>query len=76
MWQKGTIELNGVAYLYEAKVFDNGSDFGINKGRISKLNIRVGAEWLLNYDRGWDIRPDESNADLMNVYHQILEKFA
>lgn len=46
----------------QAKIFDEGSRFGINNGRISKLHIsRKGAEGLglrdacYNYDRGADV---------------------
>jgi hypothetical protein len=46
----------------EMKVFASGSVFGINNGRISKLSIWHGKgkkiTTLVNYDRGWDIRPD------------------
>lgn len=52
-----------------AKVFREGSDFGINNGRISKLQVcDVSQEhWgfeqcYVNYDRGWDIRPNDPEA--------------
>ncbi len=76
MWEKGSIEINCVVYDWSAKVFDDGSLFGINGGRISKLQIKQSDNILVNYDRGWDIKPDEKDKDLMNVYQQILEKFA
>ena len=54
-WQEGT--LNG--YWYQAKVFEVGSQYGINGGRISKLAICKGDKWdvtkcVYNYDRGLD----------------------
>ncbi len=76
MWVKGTIELNCVVYDYQAKVYAEGSQFGINNGRISKLQVRQGDNILINYDRGWDIEPDKSDKDLMKVYQQILDKYA
>ena len=54
MWSKGII--NG--YEYWVKHFDEGSEFGINGGRISNLAIRdQQGRWLVNYDRGWDQHP-------------------
>lgn len=36
---------------FEAKIYTEPSDFGINNGHVSKLWI----EGIVNYDRGWDI---------------------
>ena len=66
MWESGSFEINGVKYKYEAKVYDVGSKYGINNGRISKLKVvnDIGPNswtWdntVINYDRGWDIRPE------------------
>lgn len=54
-------------YIWEAKVYDEGSEFGINGGRVSKLSIRLenanGTHTTVcNYDRGWDIEPTDDNA--------------
>lgn len=62
-WKKGRIVLplkNGgeAEYRYEAVVFDEGSKYGINGGRVSKLYMcDEGNKCLCNYDRGWDIEP-------------------
>lgn len=61
MWESGSFEINGVKYKYEAKVYDVGSKYGINNGRISKLKVvnDIGPNswtWdntVINYDRGW-----------------------
>jgi hypothetical protein len=62
-WVIGTA---GDDYEFSAKLFDSGSDYGINGGRVSKLSIRgVSAKYddapyngtIVNYDRGWDIHP-------------------
>ena len=55
MWTNGTI--NG--FDYAVKHFQEGSRFGINNGRISKLCIGKDGKTYGNYDRGWDIRPTE-----------------
>jgi hypothetical protein len=63
-----------VGYKYWVKHFEEGSEFGIDGGKISKLTIRKVGESrdLCNYDRGWDIEPaDEVKA----VYAIILEKY-
>ena len=65
MWKQGSINVYGVNFLYDAKVYDIGSELGINGGRISKLQVvkDVGENswsWdntIINYDRGWDIKP-------------------
>ena len=58
-------------YTYEAKVYDNGSKFGINNGRVSKMTMYdKNDNWVMNYDRGWDIEPDE---DVVDCYANIME---
>lgn len=42
----------------------NGSEWGIDGGRISKLEIKRGDEIICRYDRGWDIQPADENAQL------------
>jgi hypothetical protein len=72
-WIKGKAETeNGTTYTFYAKIFDEGSEYGINQGKISKLEIRLGGETIVNYDRGWDIRPTK---EVRPVYKHILEKF-
>ena len=62
MWKSGLLNIDGVVYEWDAKVFDEGSRFGIDGGRVSKLEIRTydkheKPKLICNYDRGWDIRP-------------------
>ena len=69
MWSKGII--NG--YEYWVKHFDEGSEFGINGGRISKLAIRdQQGRWLVNYDRGWDQRPTK---EVKPIYDKHIEMY-
>jgi hypothetical protein len=56
MWYNGILE----GYWWEAKVFDRGSVYGINDGRVSKLSICKGDQWdhdqcVYNHDRGLDL---------------------
>lgn len=63
MWKDGTE--NG--YYWQIKVFEKGSEFGIDGGKISKLFIRDSDRNVLaNYDRGWDIEPSEEIAPLID----------
>ena len=69
MWSKGII--NG--YEYWVKHFDEGSEFGINGGRISKLAIRdQQGRWLVNYDRDWDQRPTK---EVKPIYDKLIEMY-
>lgn len=57
MWRFGELMLDGEAYDYSAKVYDLGSIYGIDGGRISKLDIthrRTGTR-MVHYEREWVI---------------------
>ena len=58
MWSNGSIEIEGTEIQYWVKHFDEGSEFGIDGGRISKLECRADGRTILNYDRGWDMEPE------------------
>ncbi len=80
LWKEGTIGFpkgkhEGKVAHYWAKVFDEGSQFGINGGRISKLMIKVNGVTTLSYERGWDIEPDENDEATMIAYSIILEQY-
>ena len=66
MWKKGCIGIpqDGGKYKavhYEAKVYDEGSQYGINEGRISKLTLKENGKVIYNYDRGEDV-PEQNEA--------------
>jgi hypothetical protein len=42
-------------------------------GRIVKLQIKIDGQTVVNYDRGWDIEPDE-NDELITLAYSILVK--
>lgn len=60
---------------YWVKTYDEGSDYGINGGRISKLSIKINGEWVVNYDRGWDIEPDENDEAAQIAYCILLNEY-
>ena len=74
MWKQGTIRVMGITFQWEAKVFENPSQFGINKGRVSKLSLRRGEKFIVNYDRGWDMKPRTIAA--RRAVNQILAMYA
>jgi len=82
LWIDGTVANTlggkriGTGYKFQAKVYNEGSKFGINKGRVSKLCVRkVGPKGrtteIITYDRGWDIRPNDEEAQ--QLLRKILE---
>ena len=79
LWREGTIgvPVNGETKIahYWAKVYDEGSEFGIDGGRISKLQIRIDGVTVVNYDRGWDIRPDENDEATMIAYTICMKEY-
>lgn len=62
-------------YTFSAKLFDEGSQFGIKGGRVSKLSItKVGTLKLaVNYDRGWDVKPDATTKPYYKAIMTLLE---
>ena len=61
-------------YRFQAKLFDEGSEFGIDEGRVSKLAIQdANGDWVVNYDRGWDIEPIEQYKDCYTAIMELLE---
>lgn len=69
MWTTG--KLNG--YDYQVKHYREGSVFGIEEGKISKLHIVKNGKTVVNYDRGWDIEPVDSEARA--VYESLLKAY-
>ena len=75
-WLRGTID----GYEFFALVFQKGSKYGINEGRISKLAVRRKLEsltdvsrYIINYDRGWDIEPETEEYKL--ILDTLVEYF-
>lgn len=51
-------------FSFQAKLFDDGSEFGINEGRVSKLEIKnSNGITVANYDRGWDMELQTGDTD-------------
>lgn len=69
MWIKGTID----GYSFFIKQYDEGSEYGISNGRISKLEIWKDGQLFVQYDRGWSKKP--SGAQVKVVFEQILKEY-
>ena len=71
-WIIGNATIDGKNYEINAKVFDKGSDYGIDKGPVSKLWIKdtnSNARCIVNFDRSWDVKPTDENKE---VYNKVL----
>ena len=71
MWTTGKIG----EYSYQIKHFEVGSYYGIDDGKISKLEIRKDGKILVSYDRDWDIMPDTDDKETLEFYHALLAKY-
>lgn len=61
MWKEGSLRLGGDIFHYGMKQYEEGSQFGIDGGRISKLMLKRNGEIVYNYDRGLDVAPVDEN---------------
>jgi hypothetical protein len=69
MWSKG--EISG--YKYEVKHYGEGSHYGIDEGKVSKLAIYKDGKWVYNYDRGLDF--DKLDGSGKAAYVEILNRY-
>lgn len=63
MWKEGSIKVSDSIFHYWIKVFEEGSEFGIKDGKISKLMLKRDGKVVCNYDRGWDIKPVDTDTE-------------
>lgn len=80
LWHEGTIGIpqkNGSSKIahYWVKAYDEGSVYGINEGKISKLEIKIDGETVASYDRGWNIEPTEDNEAALIAYSILLNEY-
>ena len=78
-WHEGTIGIpqkDGSSKIahYWVKAFEEGSEWGINGGKISKLSIKIDGEWVANYDRGWDVKPANDDEAAQLAYCILLNE--
>ena len=64
MWKEGSIKVYSSIFHYWMKVYDEGSQYGIEGGKISKLMLKRDGKTVCNYDRDWDIKPVDEETQL------------
>jgi hypothetical protein len=68
-WIDGLIE----GCHFSAEVFDEGSKYGINNGRISRLNmVDKNGTLQIYYDRDWNVKP---TGKIKAIYKQVVSFF-
>lgn len=73
-WTLASATVGGKTYKIQLVRFDEQSQFGIQQGRISKLWVaEAGNEPVINFDRGWDVRPKTAEAKALLT--AITKKF-
>ena len=64
MWKEGVLKVRNSVFKFSVKHFDEGSQYGIENGRISKLMLKRDGVTVCNYDRGWDILPVDDDTEI------------
>lgn len=78
-WVLGTFTNRKVVYSFEAKIYSEPSDFGINEGRVSKLRVKNQDldKVIFSYDRGYDFgKKSRVNYGMLKDLIDFLEKYA
>ena len=64
MWKEGSLKVHDSIFHYWMKQYEEGSQFGIDGGCISKLMLKCNGAMVANYDRGWDLMPVDKDTQL------------
>lgn len=72
-WVQGIAKYQNYTYEFCAKVFDEGSEYGINGGRVSKLGVKGRMMPIINYDRGWDLKPEDYYKPIYKALMKVLK---
>jgi hypothetical protein len=81
MWSEGTIGIpdakdkakTTICHYWVKHYEEPSEEYGINGGKISKLTIKVKGCVTANYDRGWDIEPEDEPTQL--AYMILLQNY-
>lgn len=74
MWESGSLLISGTVVKYWVKHYDEPSEaYGLEGGKISKMELRIGGRVTLNYDRAWDIEPEDKASQL--AYAVLMKKY-
>ena len=63
MWKEGAIKVRNSVFKFWIKHYDEGSCYGIDEGRISKVMLKRNGITVCNYDRGWDVLPVDEDTE-------------
>ena len=78
-WHEGTVGTpigrkdTRIAHYWVKTREEPDETYGIDGGRIIKLQIKIDGTTVVNYDRGWDIEPD-GNDELAMIAYSICMK--
>ena len=73
-WTLASATVGGKTFGIQLVRFEEPSQYGIRHGRISKLWVaEAGHEPVINFDRGWDVRPKTAEAKALLA--AIVKKF-
>ena len=81
MWHEGTIgspigrKDTQVAHFWVKTSEEADETYGINGGKIIKMQIKIDGKTVVNYDRGWDIEPDENDEMILIAYSILLNDY-
>lgn len=64
MWKEGSLKVQSSIFHYWLKAYEEGSEWGINGGKVSKLMLKRNDKIVANYDRGWDVEPADEDTKL------------
>ena len=64
MWKEGSLKVYNSIFHYWMKVYETGSEWGIDGGKVSKLMLKRSGEVVYNYDRGEDVAPVDEETEL------------
>ncbi|GAB5470393.1 MAG: hypothetical protein Kilf2KO_34230 [Rhodospirillales bacterium] len=62
-------------YSFTGKIFDVGSEFGLENGRISKLTVAKEGEAQFSYQRGWPENEPAFTDEQTTVLREIVDAF-
>ncbi len=80
-WHEGTVgtpigrKETKIAHYWVKTCEEADEIFGLDGGRIIKMQIKVDGQTVVNYDRGWDIKPDGNDEAALIAYSICLKEY-
>lgn len=73
-WEQGSLLIDGTVVKYWVKRANEPSEtYGLENGHIIKMQLKVDGKTTLNYDRGWDMEPEDEASQL--AYAVLMKKY-